>query len=53
MRLGMGLLRGGLVAALITLAVPLAAGLAVITADAYGIRRPDGVWEIPVRALAP
>ena len=27
--------------------------LAVITADAYGIRRPDGVWEIPVRALAP
>jgi outer membrane protein insertion porin family len=33
MRLGMGLLRGGLFAALITLAAPLAAGLAVITAD--------------------
>jgi outer membrane protein insertion porin family len=33
MRLGMGLLRGGLVAVLVTLAAPLAAGLAVIAAD--------------------
>jgi len=33
MRLGMGILRGGLLAALITLAAPLAAGLAVIAAD--------------------
>jgi len=33
MRLGMGLLRGGLLAALITLAAPLAAGLAVIAVD--------------------
>jgi predicted AAA+ superfamily ATPase len=27
--------------------------LGVVTADAYGLRRPDGVWEIPVGALAP
>jgi len=27
--------------------------LGVITADAYGMRRSDGVWEIPVGALAP
>lgn len=27
--------------------------LAVITADAFGIQRPDGVWEIPLGALAP
>ena len=33
MRLGMGFLRGGLVAALIALAAPLTAGLAVIAAD--------------------
>jgi predicted AAA+ superfamily ATPase len=27
--------------------------LAVITADAFGIQRPDGVWEVPITALAP
>jgi predicted AAA+ superfamily ATPase len=29
------------------------AALGVITASAYGIRRPDGVWEVPFGALAP
>jgi predicted AAA+ superfamily ATPase len=27
--------------------------LAVITPDGYGLQRPDGVWEIPIGALAP